>query len=197
MTISEQETARLDRFSKAIYAELYAAYIHYYLLLGFNKGAKEHPEVLEKHAEVVTELWRALFWSLFLSLGKVIDTSKDTYSLPNVLRLLQKYFGEGSELGKLAKEIDDRLKDEDAPFKKKIKKWRNKVLAHNTTQGQNPKFFEEHQMDLDEFGPLIDELVEMFDSAIWNSIGISYSDLKDITAEYEKHGQRFFQAIAS
>ena len=192
--LNDEQSANLEAEGVALNNALRSAWTYFYLLRGFHRGSSKHPKALARCPEALTELWRALFWALVSTTGTIVDRTRNTHSLPTVLKMIRKYFGAKSDMGELTTEISARLQAEDGLFPK-LEAWRHSVVAHNSREGE--QVFETSKMDLAEFEQLLDQLTAIVDEAIWNSLAVAYTHIKESAQEYEQHGELIFDRIAA
>ena len=131
----------------ALAESLLSAWSHFYLLRGLHEGARQHPVVLERFDQLFGHMWQAVFDGFFAKAGTLLDRTKSTYSLPNLITLVRKY-GD-SELKQLLPEIEACLAEQDSPLAK-IERWRHEVVAHYTKSGRDSAFYIDNKMNLDD-----------------------------------------------
>lgn len=131
----------------AISETLFSAWSYFHLLEGFHKGSKAHPIVVQEFDRLFDQTWRAVFEGLFAKAGTLVDRTKNTCSLPQLLVMARRY-GD-TRLRSIAKTVEARLDAKDGPLAK-IKSWRHQVVAHRTPNGRADAFYKHNQMDLTE-----------------------------------------------
>jgi hypothetical protein len=67
------------------------AWSYFHLLKGLHEGSKENVIALKRFSWLFEEIWRGLFDALFAKVGTLVDATKSTYSLPNLVKLVKRY----------------------------------------------------------------------------------------------------------
>ena len=116
--INTDQTNNLDTAGQAVVSLMHGAWRNYYLLQGLRAGVKDNPIILKKHDYALSEIYQCVFWSLFLSLGKIIDDSKNTESLLAFLKLVKRYHAENPELQSLVKRIINKISNKKGVLEK-------------------------------------------------------------------------------
>jgi len=194
MPLDGQQKANLEADAEALNSELCAAWRTFYLMKGLHIGVNQYPEALEICGGAFSEIWRAQFWKLVANTGTLLDKTRNTQSLPKLLVKIRSYFGKGSDLAELADDLQRRLEDPEATFHR-IQEWRHRVVAHNDRNGRG--VFDNYAMNPDEVEAMLDELSQLLDEAIWNSIAVHYYMQKEVSQEYEEHGRSLVERIAT
>src|SRR3546814_3593282 len=70
---------------------LFRAWSYLHVMRGLQRGARANTQRVEKHALALDVIYRALFDALFASVGTVLDRTRSTYSLPNLINMITRY----------------------------------------------------------------------------------------------------------
>lgn len=143
--MNTDQQSNIDTAVRAITETLFSAWSYFHLLQGFHEDSKANPVVVQKFDRLFDQVWRAVFDGLFAKAGTLIDRTKGTDSLPNLVTRARRY-GE-AELKLVAKQIEARLTARDGPLVK-IKSWRHQVVAHRTPAGREDIFYKRNKMNL-------------------------------------------------
>jgi AbiU2 len=151
---ADQHT-NIETMVNVISETLFSAWSYFHILEGFHVGSKSHPVVVQKFDRLFDQLWRAVFDGLFAGAGTLIDRTRNTYSLPNLVTIALRY-GD-AELKSVAKSVQVSLNAQDGPLAK-LESWRHEAVAHRTPNGRADGFHTENKMCL---GDVADGLRQM------------------------------------
>lgn len=185
-----------DNFDSAVTAlskSLSSAWSYFHLLRGLHEGGRENPEVLIRFEWLLDQAWRAIFEGFFAKVGTLLDSTKSTYSLPNLITLVRKY-GD-ADLKQLLPEVEACLADKDSPLEK-IKNWRHKAVAHHPKGGQDETFYTNNRMNLDDLEDALTQLDETLNHLSWNILAI-HNNTRSGSVGLVMEGRTLFSAIAA
>ena len=190
MNVDQQ--SNIDSMVKAIAETLFSAWSYFHLLQGFHQGSKTHPVVVQKFDRLFDQVWRAVFDGLFAKAGNLIDRSKGTYSLPNLVTITRRYGG--AELKRVTDEVEARLNNQNGPLVK-IESWRHQVVAHRTPNGRDDIFYIDNKMNLDEIAAGLTQL-ELLLNTISLEVLKVHNDTETGTEDLVQQGTALFACIA-
>ena len=102
-TMPANQRANIEAMVEANAKALFSAWSYLHLLQGMHRGSNTHPMVVRKFDRFFDQLWRAVFDGLFSKAGTLIDRTRGTNSLPNLLVIAWRY-GD-SELKQVLKRV--------------------------------------------------------------------------------------------
>lgn len=188
----DQQT-NIDTMVRAISETLFSAWSYFRLLEGFHAGSKSHPVVVQKFDRLFDQVWRAVFDGLFAKAGTLVDRTKATYSLPNLVTMVRRYGG--TELKLAAKAVEERLSAQDGPLAK-IESWRHQVVAHRTPSGRADVFFKNNQMKLGEVAEGLRELEELLNTLSLKVLRI-HNDTETGSLDLVQQGTDLFACVGN
>jgi len=162
--MNSDQVRNLRNSSDTVASALHGSLNYLRVLQGFHDEAQRSPAALEEHRDVLSQLWGATFDALFSVVGTVVDRTKGTHSLPNLIRACGRYCAsspDDSQLRKFCARIEPRLDPKLEPLRK-LEAWRMKAVAHRTAEGYLPAFYEDNQMHLDEIEVSLNYICEVF-----------------------------------
>ena len=127
--MNPDQRANIDAAAKALSETLFSAWTYFHLLSGLHQGAKKHPTALRRFGWFFEQTWRATFDAFFAKVGTLVDATKSTQSLPNLVTMIRRY-GDTTLKG-LLPPVDTALAARAGPLAK-LKAWRHEVVAHRT-----------------------------------------------------------------
>ena len=89
--MNTDQKANLDAAVLALGQNLASAWSYFHLLRGIDQGRRQNPEVIERFGMPYDRAWRAVFDGFFAKVGTLLDNTKETYSLPNLVTLVRRY----------------------------------------------------------------------------------------------------------
>ncbi len=191
--MNADQQASIDTMVRAISETLFSAWSYFHLLEGFHAGSKSHPVVVQKFDRLFDQVWRAVFDGLFAKAGTLIDRTKTTYSLPNLVTMIRRYGG--AELKLAAKAVAARLSAQDGPLAK-IESWRHQVVAHRTPSGRADSFFKNNKMKLGEVAEGLREMEELLNTLSLEVLRI-HNDTETGSLDLVQQGADLFACIGS
>lgn len=183
---------KIEPMVTALAESLFSAWSHFHLLRGLHEGGRQHPVVLERFDQLFDQIWQAAFDGFFAKAGTLLDRTKSTYSLPNLITLVRRY-GD-SDLEQLLPEIQACLAEQDSPLAK-IERWRHKVVAHHTRSGRNSVFYIDNKMNLDDLEGALAQL-----EALLNHVSVAVLGVHNDTRGSEdlvEEGIALFACLAA
>ena len=166
--MNADQKANIDAAVLALGQNLASAWSYFYLLRGFDQGSRQNPEVVDRFSTLYDRAWRAIFDGFFAKVGTILDNTKGTYSLPNLITLIRRC---GSpELKQLIPEVESCLAKNDSPLSK-LKNWRHGAVAHHATD-RNPSFHTDNKMTLTEIEGALSQLEDLLNHLSWNVLAI-------------------------
>lgn len=129
----------LDTFVRSLNTEICRVWEHWNVLKGVHQPWHEYSSEMSQSGQFWRIVSRALQDTIIVRLAATVDPKPDVVSVPNLLRLLQQQSGPktfGFEFGQqsllASKDIVEDISavDRDDPTIKKIRRLRNKIVAH-------------------------------------------------------------------
>lgn len=185
--MNTNQKANLDAAVSALGASLASAWSYFHLLRGMHCGSKQSPEVIERFGFLFDQLWRAIFDGFFAKVGTLIDNTKGTHSLPNLVKLLRRY-GD-ADLKLLIPEVEDCLAKNSA-FEK-LRTWRHDAVAHNKPGWRSSDFYAANKMTLAEIEDSLEQLEVLLNHLSLGLLSI-HNDTRNGTAGLVDDGMRLF-----
>jgi hypothetical protein len=145
--------------AKTISDHLVYAWNYVGTLRGLQHYARECPDVLNKIGHFIGTVHPAIWFELFLKLSHCSDEHRNSTGFPKFFKQLLTYLPEHSEFRFKVKAQKKRFHELD--IQKRVKNWRNQVIAHYTITDNFDIFRQSNQTSLDEIELLIDELSEI------------------------------------
>ena len=177
---------------RAIAESLFSAWNYLHLLQGFQQGTKAHPIVVQQFERLFDQIWRGVFDGLFAKVGTLIDRTKSTYSLPNLLTMARRY-GRAALKVSVA-EVEACLNAQDGPLAK-IESWRHNVVAHRTTDGREAAFYIDNKMNLEDIATALTQLEKLL-STISRKVIREDIDTESGSEDLVQQGAALFAHIA-
>jgi hypothetical protein len=141
--------------------EMFRAWSFLHVMKGLQAGARANPKKVQSTALAVDVMYRALFNALFSAIGTILDRSKGTYSIPNLISKIRKYEVADADLRQILRRIEvDLTSPENVPLRK-LERWRHDVIAHNTENGKARSFYPNNKMHLEDVENALAQLEEM------------------------------------
>lgn len=191
--MNADQEANIDAMVKAIAETLFSAWSYFHLLEGFHEGSKTHLVVVQKFDRLFDQIWRAVFDGLFAKAGTLVDRTKGTYSLPNLVNMTCRYGG--AELKLVGKAVEARLTAQDGPLAK-IESWRHQVVAHRTPNGRADIFYKNNKMNLGEVSEGLRQLEELLNTLSLEVLKV-HNDTETGSEELAQQGTELFACIAA
>lgn len=183
----------VDEMVRALVEALFAAWSYLHLLRGFQQGGRNHPVVFERFDRLLDQTWRAIFDALFAKVGTLIDHTKSTYSIPNLLKTIRRY-GD-SEVRHMLSQVESRLNASDGPMVK-IRNWRHQVVAHRTKTGRDSAFYQDNKMHLEDVESALVELEQLLNQLSVGVLSI-HNDTRSGSLDLIDQGTLLFASIAA
>jgi hypothetical protein len=166
--MNSDQKANIDTAVLALGQNLASAWSYFFLLRGFDQGGRQNPEVVERFDLLYDRAWRAIFDGFFAKVGTLLDNTKGTYSLPNLITLIRRY---GSpDLKQLIPEVESCLAKKDSPLWK-LKNWQHEAVAHHAAD-RTPDFHTDNRMTLTEIEGALSQLENLLNHLSWNVLAI-------------------------
>ncbi len=172
--MNEDQEANIHKAVEALGKSLAAAWSYFFLLKGMHEGIKDNQKVLEKFAFLYDRTWRAVFDGFFAKVGTLLDSTKGTYSLPNLITMIRRYGN--PELKKLIIDVESSLKDKESNIAK-LQNWRHDAVAHNAVNRDDSEFYIENKMTMAEIEDALDKLEDLLNHLSWNVLSV-HNDTK-------------------
>lgn len=190
--MNADQRANIDAMVRAIAETLFSGWSYLHLLQGFHEGSKAHPVVVQKLDRLIDQVWRAVFDGLFSKAGTLIDRTKGTCSLPNLVTMARRYGG--TELKLVAKAVEARLTAQDGPLAK-IESWRHQVVAHCTPNGRADDFYKNNKMNLADVAEGLRRLEELLNTLSLEVLQV-HNDTETGSKDLTQQGIALFVCIA-
>ncbi len=167
--MNADQKANIDAAVLALGQSLASGWSYFYLLRGIDQGSRQSPEVVNRFGLLYDRAWRAIFDGFFAKVGTLLDNTKGTHSLPNLITLIRRYGN--SDLKQLIPEVEACLAKKDSPLAK-LQSWRHDAVAHNATNRRNPDFYIDNRMTLTEIEGALMQLEDLLNHLSWNVLAI-------------------------
>lgn len=190
--MNADQHANVEAMVNAISETLFSAWSYFHTLEGFHEGSKSHPVVVQKFDRLFDQIWRAVFDGLFARAGTLIDRTKSTYSLPNLVTIALRY-GD-AELRSVAKSVQVRLNAQDGPLAK-IESWRHEAVAHRTPNGRADRFHIDNKMHLGEVADGLRQLEQLLNILSVEALRI-HNDTETGNLDLVQQGIALFACVA-
>lgn len=166
--MNPDQKANIDAAVTALGKNLACAWSYFHLLRGLDQGRRQSPEVVERFGMLYDRAWRAVFDAFFAKVGTLLDNTKGTNSLPNLVALVRRYGS--AELKRLVPEVEKSLTDRASRIGK-LKSWRHEAVAHDVmNRGDN--FHTENKMTLTEIEGALVQLEALLNHLSLNVLSI-------------------------
>lgn len=166
--MNTDQKANIDTAVLALGQNLACAWSYFHLLRGLDQGGRQSPDVVQRFGMLYDRTWRAVFDGFFAKVGTLLDNTKGTYSLPNLVTLIRRYGS--SELKQLIPEVESSLTTKSSPLSK-LRNWRHDAVAHHST-GRDIDFYTENKMTLTEIEGALVQLEDLLNHLSWNVLAI-------------------------
>jgi hypothetical protein len=191
--MNSDQNANIDAAVTALSESLSSAWSYFHLLRGLHEGGRENPEVLKRFGSLFDQAWRAIFEGFFAKAGTLLDSTRSTYSLPNLVTLVRRY-GD-ADLKQLLPEVEACLSDKDSPLAK-IKSWRHEAVAHRPQDGRDETFYTNNKMNLNDLESALMQLEEALNHLSWNVLRI-HNDTRTESMSLVEEGRSLFTSLAA
>src|ERR1035437_8495147 len=162
------QKANIDAAVLELGKNLASAWSYFHLLRGLDQGSRQSPEVIERFSLLYDRAWRAIFDGFFAKVGTLLDKTRGTYSLPNLVVLIRRYGS--SDLKQLIPEVESCLAMKDSPLSK-LANWRHDTVAHHAAN-RDPVFYIDNRMTLTEIGGALFQLERLLNHLSLNVLSI-------------------------
>jgi hypothetical protein len=112
--------------------------------------------------------WRAVFDGFFAKVGTLLDNTKGTHSLPNLVILIRRYGS--AELKQLIPEVESSLAKKGSSLSK-LRNWRHDAVAHHAAD-RDSNFYTDNKMTLTEIEDALIQLEALLNHLSWNVLAI-------------------------
>lgn len=191
--MNPDQRKNLETMVEALGKSMAQAWSYFYVLKGLHEGAKASPSVTQRFPWLLEQVWRGMFDAFFAKVGTLIDVTSSTYSLPNLITLVQRY-GD-AELRSLIPEAKACMSDKAGPLAK-IKNWRHARVAHRTSRGDPRAFHDENKMDLVEIEGALKQLDEAINHLSWHVLAI-HNDTNSAFEALVGEGRALFTTVGN
>lgn len=168
--MNTDQKANIDAAVLALGKNLTCAWSYFHLLRGMDQGSRQSSEVIERFGTLYDRAWRAVFDGFFAKVGTLLDNTKGTHSLPNLISLIRRYGS--AELKQLVPKIESSLTKKGSSLSK-LRNWRHEAVGHDAVD-RNPNFYTDNKMTLSEIESALVQLQELLNHLSWNVLGILY-----------------------
>jgi hypothetical protein len=114
--MNPDQKANIESAVWAIGQSLSCAWSYLHLLRGLDQGRCQYPEVIERFGLLYDRMWRSVFDGFFARVGTVLDSTKGTHSLPNLITLIRRY--DTVDLKQLLPDVEKRLSERNTALAK-------------------------------------------------------------------------------
>ena len=172
---------------------LASAWSYFFLLRGIDQGSRQSPEVVNRFGALYDRAWHAIFDGFFAKVGTLLDNTKGTHSLPNLVTLIRRYGS--SDLKKLIPEVEACLAKKNCPLAK-LQSWRHSAVAHNAANRRDPDFYVDNRMTLTEIEGALAQLEDLLNHLSWNVLAI-HNDTRSGFESIVDDGKALFACAAA
>ena len=190
--MNPDQRRNLEEMVEALCNAMFGAWEYFHILQGFHEGAKLSPAVVGRFGRLFEEIWRGLFDAFFAKVGTIVDSTRSTKSLPNLITLVNRYGDEG--LKELVPEAQACLSDKTGPLAK-IANWRHQQVAHHTSKGREAAFHLDNKMSLVDLESALKQLDEAINHLSWHVLSI-HNDNRAGSAALIDDGRALFEFTA-
>lgn len=166
--MNTDQKANIDAAVLALGQNLACAWSYFHLLRGMDQGSRQSPEVVERFGLLYDRAWRAVFDGFFAKVGTLLDNTKGTHSLPNLVTLIRRYGS--AELKQLIPKVESSLTKKDSSLSK-LRNWRHDAVAHHAAD-RDPNFYTDNKMTLSEIEDALVQLEALLNHLSWNVLAI-------------------------
>ena len=189
--VNADQKANIEEAVQVLCESLFSAWSYFHLLRGLNEGAPGNPEVVEQFSWVFEQIWRAVFDGFFGRVGTLIDATRSTYSLPNLLTLIRRY-GD-ADLKQLLPEVEACFAEKDSAIAK-IRKWRHEAVAHRST-ARDEDFYVTNKMSLPDLEGALRQLEDALNHLSWHVLS-THNDTRSGSEGLIDEGKRLFASLS-
>jgi HEPN superfamily AbiU2-like protein len=189
--VNADQKANIDAAVRELCESLFSAWSYFHLLRGLNEGARSNPEVIERFSWIFEQMWRAIFDGFFARVGTLLDATRSTYSLPNLVTLIRRY-GD-ADLKQLLPEAEACLAEKDSAISK-IRQWRHEAVAHRST-ARDQDFYVTNKMSLPDLEAALKQLEDAVNHLSWHVLSI-HNDTRGGSEGLIEEGKRLFASLS-
>lgn len=124
-----------------------------------QEGASKDPQNLLEHPIAFDAMYRAVFDALYVAVGAITDTRRDTESLHTLVQMAGRYPIDAGVRASIQSTLLSVQKRDGSPLHR-LRRWRDKHAAHRTLEAASPDFYAENRLELAEIEGAI-ELLEL------------------------------------
>jgi hypothetical protein len=159
--MNADQKKNVEESIRVIGEALFSAWSYVHLLRGLQAGAISEESKLKQHALAVDVIYRATFDALFAAIGTIVDRTKGTHSIPNLVSMIRRYGMATGDARKTFSNIESSLTGKPGTPLHKIENWRHKTVAHRTRDGRADDFYTTNKLRIDEVAELLSALEHM------------------------------------
>ncbi len=148
--MNEDQTKNIKEAIRIIGERIFKASGFLYVLKGLQSGAQARPETLENHKLALNYIYIGLFDALSAAIGTIVDSTKNTYSIPSLINKIRRYKIEDRTVKRVIDKIIFELSNATDDPLSKLKHLRHDLVAHNTPDGQSEAFYAANKLNLAE-----------------------------------------------
>ena len=191
--MNADKSKNLEEAFLAVGQLIAAAWSYFHVLRALDNGRRENPELVQAFGFFYERTWRATFDGFFAKVGTVLDSTKGTYSLPNLVTIIKRY-GNADTI-KCVSEIQDFLKDRESSVGK-LQKWRHDTVAQRPTLREDEIFYSSNKMNLTEIEAVLTQIDEIFNRLSMRAVRV-HNDTRTGTESIVAEGTKFFALAAA
>ena len=151
----------IEHYIEQIAHSLVEAFLALDILRGLRVAAQA-PTFFTQFACAHDAINRVAFDSLFIRVGRVIDTSADTFTFPGLITHFRKEWIDDSSRTLALDEVSLAFACVREDTLGKLTRWRNKVIAHRTNKVGNLIFYEANKLSIDEVETALVSIQNLF-----------------------------------
>lgn len=156
------KAACLEHFINEVAHSLTESFLALNALRALRDSARAKTDLFAKHREAHYEWYRAAFDSLYVRIGRVVDKSDDSFTLPHLIDRLREEWQSDAAKGQLVDSVAKSFADAQLDALGRLKRWRNKAIAHRTEKTTDVSFYDANKVSVDEVEDCLKTLQSLF-----------------------------------
>lgn len=159
--LNDDHISNLRARADAIASSIHRGWMHYQVLRGLQEAASKDPENLLTHPLAFDAIYRAVLDALYVVIGQVTDTSRNTESLHTLVRMARGYPVDRSNVRRIEQILVATQPRDGSPLHR-LNRWRHEHTAHRTLEASTLEFYAENKLHLNE----IEQAINVLDTAL-------------------------------
>jgi hypothetical protein len=178
------KAASLNHFINEVAHSFTESFLALNALRALRDSARAKSDIFAKHLVAHDEWYRAAFDSLYVRIGRVVDTSNDSFTLPHLIDRLRKEWHSDATKLKAVDAVAQSFADAQLDAAGRLKRWRNKAIAHRTEKTTDVSFYEANKVSVDEVEACLRTLQSLFNELSYLAIETMH-DCSDASPQLE------------